>query len=237
MEYLKTYEIYNEQLITEGLNLQPLLAKLKFSLNKRSIANLIVGSLLTILTTGQAIQFIENHRGLDDDEKIALKESVSKYSDPQILKLSQEGWEHIKKIEVLKLKAYGIGDGMVTVGYGHAQPIKKSRFKIGQTITEQEAINYLIKDVNVAAEGVKRMFRQWKEDDGVDIKITQNQYDVLVSMAFNMGVSGLRKSQFIRTLKKNDLVKAAELIKRTGLKSGFGGIATRRQLEYAKFIS
>ncbi len=237
MEYLKPYEIYNEDLLVERLDLKPLFYKLKSSINKKSVSNLIIGSLLTVLTIGQTIQFIQNRKDLSENDKIALVDTVSKYKDPQELKLSRDGWEHVKSTEKLKLKGYKIGDGMVTIGYGHAKPIKKSKFRVGQRITEEVAKKLLVEDVNVAAEGVKRMFRQWKENGEADIKITQNQYDVLVSMAFNMGVGGLRNSKFIKTLKKNDLEKAAELIKTTGLTVGFAGLIERRMKEYLKFIA
>lgn len=37
MEYLKTFDSYNDDLIVEKLNLQPLLDKLKFSVNKKKL--------------------------------------------------------------------------------------------------------------------------------------------------------------------------------------------------------
>ena len=48
MEYIKTFENYNEYLVLEKLNLQPLLDKLKTSLDKNKIATLIIGSLLSL---------------------------------------------------------------------------------------------------------------------------------------------------------------------------------------------
>ena len=122
------------------------------------------------------------------------------------------------------------------MGYGHAEPIKTSKYKVGDVITETQAKSLLIHDLNVAAKGVKRMFRQW-EAQNIHVKITQNQYDVLVSMAFNMGVSSLRQTQFIQTLKHHGAEKAAGLIKSTGLSNDYPGLETRRQKEYEMFIS
>lgn len=191
---------------------------------------------MTVFTVAQTVKFIQNRFDLSDKDKTELLQTIDKYSDPLLLKLSHAGWEHIKNEEKLRLTAYSIGDGMVTVGYGHASPLRKSKIRVGQKISEEQANQYLIKDVNIAAEGVKRMFKQWKQK-GINVKITQNQYDVLVSMAFNMGISSFRKSEFIQTLKHNDLEKAAELIKVTGVNDKFAGLETRRLTEYQKFIT
>ena len=94
----------------------------------------------------------------------------------------------------------------------------------------------LITDVNIAAKGVRRIFEEWKEQ-GINIKITQNQYDILTSLAFNMGVEKLRTSKFIQMIKKNKLSKAAKLIKTTGVDDKFPGLESRRLIEYKKFIS
>lgn len=237
MEYLKSYQSYSQdEMIIEGLNLKPLFNKLKNSLNKKVIANLIVGSLMTIMATNQVLTFIENNKEIPEADKIILVDTVSKYKDPQTLRLSSNGWDHIKKSEGLRLKVYKLGDGMVTVGYGHAERIRNTKLRVGQKITQEQAMNFLIKDVNVAAQGIKRMFKQW-EEDGVEIQITQNQYDALVSMAFNMGVSGLRRTNVVEHLKNKDFEKAAHAIKVTGISKKLPGLAKRRLKEFQMFIS
>lgn len=236
MEYIKTFEAYNEELIVEKLNLQPLLDKLKKSVNKKTVAKLIVGSLLTVLTVSQAVNFINSRQDLDKVEKVALIDTISKYKDPLTLQLSEIGLEHIKNHEKLRLKAYKIGDGKITIGYGHAKPIRKSKYRVGQRITVEIANKLLREDVAVAVAGVKRMFKQWNEN-GVYVKVTQNQFDAMVSMAFNMGVSAFRQSAFVRKLKQNDLESAAELIKTTNLNDNFPGLEDRRMIEYAMFVS
>lgn len=236
MEYIKTFEAYNEELIVEKLNLQPLLDKLKKSVNKKTVAKLIVGSLLTVLTVSQAVNFINSRQDLDKVEKVALIDTISKYKDPLTLQLSEIGLEHIKNHEKLRLKAYKIGDGKITIGYGHAKPIRKSKYRVGQRITVEIANKLLREDVAVATDGVKRMFKQWNEK-GIYVKVTQNQFDAMVSMAFNMGVSAFRQSAFVRKLKQNDLESAAELIKTTNLNDNFPGLEDRRMIEYAMFVS
>ena len=59
---IKTFENYNsEYLLVEKLELQPLFDQLKKSVNKKIIATIIVGSLLSILNPAQAINYIENN--------------------------------------------------------------------------------------------------------------------------------------------------------------------------------
>lgn len=236
MEYIKTFETYNEDLIIEKLNLQPLLDKLKNSVNKKTVAKLVIGSLLAVLSVTQTINFIESRLDLDNVDKVALIDTINKYKDPLSLEFSVNGLDHIKNHEKLRLRAYKIGDGKITVGYGHAEPRKKSKYRVGQKITVDIANKLLKIDVAVAVNGVKRMFSQWKEQ-GLDIKVTQNQFDSMVSMAFNMGVSSFRQTEFVKKLKENDLESAAELIKTTRLNDDFPGLEDRRMVEYQMFIS
>lgn len=130
MEYIKTFENYNDDLIVEKLNLQPLFDKLKKSVNKKTVAKLIVGSLLTVLTVSQTVNFINSRADLDNAEKVSLIDTISKYKDPLTLELSSVGLEHIKNHEKLRLRAYKIGDGKITVGYGHAKSIKNLNIEL-----------------------------------------------------------------------------------------------------------
>ena len=239
MEYIKTFEHYSDELIVEKLNLLPLLDKLKDAVDskKHHLAKLIIGTLLTVMTVAQTANFVENSLDLNGLNKKVLMSWIFGYHDPLSLKLSHEGWEHIKNHEKLKLKAYRLGDKKITWGFGHAEPIKTSKYKVGYKISENDAVKLLFEDANVAAAGVKRMFQQWKQE-GIDVKLTQNQYDVLVSMAFNIGVSNFRGTEFVQKLKQKDFAKAAELIKTTYVNNKkYPGLSVRRLKEYKKFIS
>lgn len=234
---IKTFENYNsEYLLVEKLELQPLFDQLKKSVNKKIIATIIVGSLLSILNPAQAINYIENNSDLSSKDKIELVNVIPTYKYPKNLKLSQKGWDFIRDNEKFIEVARKLGDGMITVGYGHAEPIKTSKYKIGYKISRTEAHRLFLEDVNIAAQGVKRMFNEW-EKKGIKIKITQNQYDVIVDLAYNMGISNLRQTKFVQALKKYDLQKAANLIRETGLEEDFPGLEERRKKEFIKFIT
>ena len=68
-----------------------------------------------------------------------------------------------------------------------------------------------------------------------NVEITQNMFDALVSLGFNIGITGLRESLPIFLLKRNDHKSAAESIKKTKIFTKFPGLAKRRQQEYELF--
>jgi lysozyme len=99
----------------------------------------------------------------------------------------------------------------------------------------EEAEKLFKNDLKRKEEGVRRMLLQW-EEDGYNVDITQSMFDAMVSMAFNMGVSGLRTTDFIQYLKQKDYEVAAELIKSTRVNSKFPGLINRREDEHNLFI-
>jgi lysozyme len=159
------------------------------------------------------------------------------------MKLSQAGWDYIRYEEGSTkdkgqpvLKAYSIGDGMITIGWGHAEKSRKSQFNVGDEITYDQAYEFLKKDLKTAADGVRRIFSRW-EEKGVDVKISQDQFDVLVSLAYNSGVGSVNKSSIIRQLKKGNYEKAGEKLKSWRVRKKFPGLQTRRDKEYVQFMS
>ena len=234
MEYIKNYNNYNDDIILEKLNLKSLLDTFK-SLNSKKVATFIVGGLLTMMTVTQTINYI-NNLNLNANQKITLIHTVDKFKDPLSFWVSNFIYEHIKNHEKLKLKAYRLKDNKITIGFGHAENIGESKFKIGDQITKEQADQLFEQDLQFAYDGVRRIFKEWNKK-GINIKLTQNQFDVLVSLAFNMGIDNLRTSDFIQALKRKDIKNASELIKITGLRDGFAGLVDRREEEYNIFIS
>lgn len=210
-------------------------------LRKRAISYALL-SLLSISTYNVVVNAIEINKIEDESIKNLTELIIGEYSNeklfksPQQLRLSKNGREEIKKAEGLKLKAYKLGDGMVTMGWGHAEPTSKSKYKLGHKISMEDAIKYFNEDVQIAADGVRRIFSEW-ESKGVYIKLTQDQFDVLVSMAFNMGVNGLRRTEIIKLLKSGNHKAAGEKIKTTKISKKFPGLENRRNSESRKFLS
>jgi len=155
--------------------------------------------------------------------------------NPMTLITSPEGIKFIKDHEKLSLEAYSIGDGKVTVGWGHAEPEGTSEFEIGQTISKSVASKLFRKDIKTVEAGVRGLFRLWK-GRGLDVNISQHMWDSMISMAFNMGVDGLRGSDVILALRDEDYIQAADSILTTNVDDKFPGLERRRTDERKLFI-
>ena len=255
--YLQNYDDF---ILLEKFDLKNLFNKIKISNNKKQIATIIATILLGSFTITQSLGFIEKQNIPEKEIELikselfvqseqedvkdihTIEKEISNYNEGDSYRLSQSMWDFIRYEEGCTknkgepvLTAYRLNDGMITIGWGHANPVRRSPFKVGDKITREKAQELFVKDMNEAAAGVRRIFKQWR-DEGIDVKITQNQYDVLVSLAFNMGVSGLRQTEMIQELKKNNHEKAGEMIKITGLKDGFSGLNSRREQESELFL-
>lgn len=208
--------------------------------SKKKILTHLIGSMLTISAATQVYNTIQ--RSNMDQSDISLATEILDEKKEEKFKLgfefniSDDGVQHIKDQEKLRLKAYRIGDGMTTIGWGHAERTSKSNYKLGQSISTEEADSLLKSDLNTIESGIKRIFKEWK-NKGIDVKIDQSMYDALVSIAYNTGTNGLRKSEVMRHLKKQDYVKAGESIKTLKVSKKFPGLAIRREKEAEMFLS
>lgn len=90
------------------------------------------------------------------------------------MRISEKGLNLIKEFEGCRLEAYLDPAGVPTIGYGHTSGVK-----MGQVITQNTADEYLRDDCAAAERNV----------NGFDAKYhwNQNQFDALVSFAFNLG--------------------------------------------------
>lgn len=204
---------------------------------KRRIIIYGIASLMALGSVSTITNIIKSYQTEDVIIKDAVDEAFSQFKDATKLRVSPEGKEHIKSHEGLKLVGYDLKDGKISIGYGHAEPIDKSMYKVGQKISKEEADKLFKKDLKKTADGVRRIFSEWKEK-GIDRKITQDQFNALVSMAFNMGISGLRQTDLIQQIKSGNLEKAGELIKTTKINDDtFPGLRDRREKEAEMFMS
>jgi len=147
-------------------------------------------------------------------------------------KSSKKIHDFIKNEEGFSLKAYSLGDGMITVGWGHAEIRKKSQFKVGQIITQEKAQQLFNKDIKDAENGLNRILNDWREE-GIKVKINQDMYDAMISMIFNMGIGRFRNSNFIKLVKQNKLKEAQNKILTTSAK--YPGVKERRKEESTLF--
>ena len=90
------------------------------------------------------------------------------------LKTGQAGLNLIKQFEGCRLTAYRCPAGVWTIGYGHTGNVAA-----GQTITQAEADRQLVSDVEKYEKQVNKYFDKYRWN--------QNEFDALVSFAFNVG--------------------------------------------------
>lgn len=244
---------YADSLIVEEIDVKKYLHSVidrVRSLPDKTRRKILIYALTSITLSASAINIIK-HDDKINQEILSDKECVNiinnkiqeKFKFVDTLYTSEKGIEHIKYEEgdMIKkgepvLKAYKLGDGKITIGWGHAEDIHKTKLKIGKWISKEIAERLFKKDIKVSENGVKRIFKEWSEK-GIDRKITQDMFDILVSYCFNNGVGSLRISNFIQEIKKGDIEKAGILLSSASDSSKFDGVKLRRDKESKIFLS
>ena len=98
-------------------------------------------------------------------------------------KIGQAGLALIKQYEGCRLAAYRCAAGVWTIGYGHTAGVHS-----GMTITQAQADAYLQQDIAKFEGSVNNPAYV-----PITANLNQNQFDALVSFAFNLGAGNLRK--------------------------------------------
>lgn len=138
--------------------------------------------------------------------------------------VSQSGRQMIEDFEGLRLAAYQDGGGIWTLGFGHTAGVQK-----GDTCTREQADNWLAYDLETRAEHPVSHL--------VKVPLTQNQFDALCSLCFNIGAGNFANSTVLRRLNQGDYVGAAEAIPMWNRVAGeiSPGLYRRRLAEKALF--
>lgn len=137
------------------------------------------------------------------------------------MNISEKGIALIKEFEELRLTTYSCAAGKKTIGYGHTG----SDVYFGQRITEREAESLLRADL-------ARFERHVNSYDSA-YGWTQNEFDALVSFAFNVGNIDQLTYNGIRS-KKMIADKMLEYCKAGGKR--LSGLVARRQREREMFL-
>lgn len=136
--------------------------------------------------------------------------------------LSATGVSLIKEFEGCKRVAYQDQKGVWTIGTGHTAGVKA-----GDTCTQAQADSWLLDDTHWAALEVIRT---------VDVPITQNQFDALVSFVFNVGSGNWASSTLRRLVNQRSAEASQEFVKWDHVNGApDAGLLRRRQAEQALF--
>ena len=104
------------------------------------------------------------------------------------MKTSIIGRNLIKTFEGYRENAYLDPVGIWTIGYGHTGGVKE-----GDTVTEAGADALLQQDLKAAENTV----------NATGLKLSQLQFDALVSLVFNIGSGNFNSSTLLKKLKEN----------------------------------
>jgi lysozyme len=121
--------------------------------------------------------------------------------------LDNKGYLFITKHEGLSLKPYLCPAKIPTIGYGNCYyPDGKRVTLLDKQITKQEAFEMFKEIANKFAKRV---------DELVKTELTQNQFNALVSFAYNVGTGNFASSTLLKKVNKNpnDLTIKAEFLR------------------------
>lgn len=147
------------------------------------------------------------------------------------MKTGERGLALIKEFEGCKLAAYQCPAGIWTIGigsthYGDGTPVTKSR----TLPTEKAAIALLAATIGQYEKAV----------NAVDAELTQNEFDALVCLCYNIGAGNFSSSTLVKMLNAGeDKEEVAKQFVRWNKAGGkvMAGLTRRREAEAKLFLS
>ena len=147
------------------------------------------------------------------------------------MRTSENGLKLIAKFEGISRKPYRDVVGLWTIGFGHliGDGISLPDYW-NRTLTLEECYDLLASDVRKFELGVKRY---------INVELTQNQFDALVSFAFNLGLGTLQRSTLRAKLNRKDYKGAISSWLKYNKAGGkvINGLDLRRKAEVILFNS
>ena len=135
------------------------------------------------------------------------------------MNISERGLNLIKSYEGCRLTAYRCPANVLTIGWGHTKNVYES-----MSITQDEADRLLVEDVQMYANAVNKYVSKFN--------FNQNQFDALVSFAYNCGIGSLDSVCSCNTL---DEIRAELPLYVNGGGVRLPGLVRRRNEELALF--
>ena len=149
------------------------------------------------------------------------------------MQISNNGIALIKRFEGCRLTAYpdpGTGGDPWTIGYGWKGKVDGKPIRPGMKIDDATADRLLRTGVVSFDQAVSKMLK---------VSVTQNQYDALVSLAYNIGTRALSTSTLMKKLNAGDVNGAADAFLSWNRSGGkvMAGLTNRRKAEREVFLS
>lgn len=110
------------------------------------------------------------------------------------MKLDKNGYDLIKGFEGLKLDAYLDSVGVWTIGYGSTQYENFAKVKKGDKVSMQRAEEIFKYFADRFAKQVNDLIKK---------PLTQNQFNAIVSLAYNIGIGAFSNSTALKKINVN----------------------------------
>ena len=158
-----------------------------------------------------------------------LNKVVDGLSPTQGMTTSRVGINLITSFEDLVLTAYDDGVGVWTIGYGTTVYPNGIKVKKGDVCTLEQAKAFFTYDLKRFEAAV---------NSAVKVPLSQNQFDALVSLAYNIGEKAFKDSTLVKKLNAGDYFGAAEQFKVWNIGGGkvMNGLVRRRAAEAELFL-
>lgn len=169
----------------------------------------------------------------DKAGKELLERLLGVADDSLGFELSSKGFELIAEFEGFRSTPYRDAVGVPTIGFGNTYYLDGTKVKMtDKPLSRDEAKQLKLSIINKDfAPAVRRLT--------FGMNLTQNQFDALVSLAYNIGTGALAKSSVIRYLKVGNKQAAADAFLMWDKAGGktLKGLTRRRRAERALFLS
>jgi len=157
----------------------------------KGINKLLIGGILglsgTLSHSSENIYFEEEIGGV-----VVTRDSYEKCKVSSI--------ELIKEFEDFRGEAYKCGAGKLTIGYGHTGGVR-----IGDRITRKTAERILIEDIKKYENAISK---------NVKTALTPEQFNVLTSFVYNIGIGAFQNSTLLKKLNERDYLGAGNEMNR-----------------------
>ena len=147
------------------------------------------------------------------------------------MKLDLNGYKLIQKFEGCKLNAYQDSIGIWTIGYGNITYENGNKVKKGDKITQQRAEELFKYFADRFASNI---------DTKITKEVTQNQFNAIVSLSYNIGLGNFSGSTLLKKINKdsNDKTIRNEFLKwRFAGEKELKGLINRRKEESELYFS
>lgn len=146
------------------------------------------------------------------------------------MKISNKGLELIKEFEGFSSVAYLCPAKIPTIGYGNTFWEDGRKVRIGEQISKSKALELLEFVAN--KDFADKIFPLIK------VQVNQNQFDAMVSLAYNIGVGAFSNSTLLKRVNAKDFIGAGNEFLKWDKSGGkpLLGLTRRRQREKELFL-